>query len=112
MKKGTLIFLSMLLWALSAIIAGYQIFLTRHIVRYFYIRTLQLLSLPSSITERLTATAVGNIAALFMAFFAMAIVIFGFDFHWSCAGKRRSFKVLRWTFLFQFTIFAIYMYTR
>ncbi len=112
MRKAILTSLSMLLWALSAITAGYQIFLTRHIVRYLYLRSLQLFSLPTSVTERLTATAIGNIAALLMAFFAMAVIIGGFDYHWSHAGGRRSFQALGWTFLFQLFIFAIYIWTR
>ena len=101
--------IALTLWAGSAILAGYEVFLARHIVRYLYLRLFEVFFFPTSITERLTATGVGNIAALLMAIIAIAIVVGGFDFHWIHAGEKRSYKIFAWTFLFEFIVLAIYI---
>jgi hypothetical protein len=100
---------AMSLWALTAITAGYEVFLVRHIVRYFYLRLFDIFFFPPSITERLTATAVGNIASFFMTVIVIAIVVGGFDYHWSNAGKRKSNIILAGTFMFEISIFGLYI---
>jgi len=108
MKNVILKTIAMIIWAVTAYLAGYEVFLARQIVRGIYLHLFDLFFFPPSITERLTATAIGNIAALIMAIIAMIIVVGGFDFHWNYGGERRSFKVFAWTFLFQFSILALY----
>ena len=99
----------MLLWAITAYLAGYQIFLIRSIVSKAYLSVLENFSVPINVLERLSATGVGNIASLIMAIIGIVIVVGGFDYHWSHGGESRSFKVLGITFAFQFTIQAIYL---
>ncbi len=101
---------SMLLWALTALLAGYEVFLTRHIVSRLYLKILDRLSLPINVLERLGATGLGNIASLIMAILAIMIVVGGFDYHWSHGGEKRSFKLLGWTFGFQIIILALYIW--
>jgi len=107
-KKIVLKGLSMLLWALTAYLAGYQIFLIRSIVASVYLYLLENLSITITVLDRLSATGVGNIASLIMAIIAIVIVVGGFDYHWSYGGEPRSFKVLAGTLAFQFTIQALY----
>ena len=109
-KKIVLKGISMLLWGLTAYLAGYQIFLIRSIVSSVYLNLLENLSVPITVLERLSATGVGNIASLIMAVIAIVIVVGGFDYHWSYGGEPRSFKVLAVTLVFQFTIQAIYIF--
>jgi hypothetical protein len=111
-KKVILKIIAMLLWAVTAFVAGYEVFLARHIVRAVYLRLFDKFFFPPSITERLSATAVGNIAALIMAIIAIAIVVGGFDYHWTHGGEKKSFKVFAWTFLFQFIVFGLYIVTQ
>ena len=98
----------MLLWALTAYLAGYQIFLIRSIVASVYLYLLENLSVTITVLDRLSATGVGNIASLTMAIIAIVIVVGGFDYHWSHGGEPRSFKVLAGTLAFQITIQALY----
>ena len=108
-KKIVLKGISMLLWALTAYLAGYQIFLIRSIVSRVYLNLLENFSVNITVMERLSATGVGNIASLIMAIIAIVIVVGGFDYHWSHAGERRSFKLLAWTLVFQLSIQALYI---
>lgn len=110
MKKITFKTISMVLWFLTAILAGYEIFLARSITYRLYIDILNYFSVPINVLERLSAAAVGNIASLFMAILAIAIIIGGFDYHWSYGGEKRSLKILGFTLLFQFAFFALYIF--
>ena len=109
MKQAVIKALTMLLWAITALLAGYEVFLTRHIVRYLYLRLFDIFFFPPSITERLSATAVGNIAALVMAVFAIAIVVGGFDYHWMHAGTKKSLRIFGATVIFELVILIIYI---
>jgi hypothetical protein len=109
-KKYVLKGLSMLLWALTAYLAGYQIFLVRSIVVNLYLWVLENISVPITVLDRLSATGVGNIASLVMAIIAIAIVVGGFDYHWSHGGEARSFKLLSWTLIFQIALQALYIF--
>ena len=108
-KKLALKTLSMLLWALTAYLAGYQIFLIRSIVSSVYLNLLENYSVPITVLERLSASGIGNIASLIMAIIAIVIVVGGFDYHWSHGGEPRSFKVLAWTFVYQLSIQGLYI---
>ena len=99
----------MLLWAGTAILAGYEVFLARHIVRYIYLRLFNFFISPPGITQRLSATAAGNIAALGMAIIAIVIVVGGFDYHWIYGGERRSYRWLARTYGFELIIIGIYI---
>jgi hypothetical protein len=101
--------IAMLLWAVTAFLAGYEVFLARHIIRHLYLRLFEVFFFPTGVTERLSATAIGNIAALVMSIIAIAIVVGGFDYHWTHGGERRSLKVFAWTFLFEFIVLGIYV---
>jgi hypothetical protein len=103
--------IAMSLWLLTAIIAGYQVFIARYLITNLYFLFLDRLSLPINVLERLSATGVGNIAALFMAIIAIVIVVGGFDYHWTRGGTKKSNKVLLWTFLFQIVVFGLYILT-
>ena len=100
----------MLLWGLTAYLAGYQIFLIRSIVSSVYLNLLEYLSDSITVLDRLSATGVGNIASLIMAIIAIVIVVGGFDYHWSHGGEPRSFKLLAVTLAFQFAIQALYIF--
>jgi len=108
-KKFSLKGISMLLWALTVYLAGYQIFLIRSIVSSVYLNLLENISVNITVLDRLSATGVGNIASLIMAIIAIVIVVGGFDYHWSYGGEPRSFKVLAVTLVFQFAIQALYV---
>ena len=86
--------LSMILWALTALLGGYEIFLVRIIVTRLYLRLLDSLDLTVNVLERLGATGFGNIAALLMAVLAVAVVVGGFDYHWKYGGQKPSFRLL------------------
>jgi hypothetical protein len=108
-KKIVLKGISMFLWALSAYLAGYQIFLIRSIVSRGYFYLFENFSIPITMADRLSASAVGNIASLIMAILAIVIVVGGFDYHWSYGGESRSFRVLALTLVIQLLIQAIYL---
>ena len=108
-KKIALKVIAMLLWALTAYLAGYQIFLIRSIVTSVYLKMLDNFAVPINVLERLSATGVGNIASLLMAILAIVIVVGGFDYHWSHGGEPRSFKILALTLLFQLLIQVLYV---
>lgn len=108
-KKIVLKGISMLLWALTAYLAGYQIFLIRSIVSSVYLNLLENYSVPITVLERLSATGIGNIASLIMAIIAIVIVVGGFDYHWSHGGEPRSFKLLAGTLAFQLSIQVLYI---
>ena len=110
MKKVIFKFIAMILWGVTAILAGYEVFLARHIVSNLYIRLLDRYALPINVLERLSATGVGNIAALIMAIVAIVIVVGGWDYHWSHAGEKRSFILLGCTLVFQVIVFGLYIY--
>jgi hypothetical protein len=101
--------IALILWALTALLAGYEIFLTRTMVIAIYFRIGALFSMPNTVLERLSASATGNIGALAMAILAIAIVIGGLDYHWSYAGEPRSYKLFGWTFGFQIGFFILYL---
>jgi hypothetical protein len=107
MKENIIKTISMLLWGLTAVVAGYEIFLIRYIVTQFYFIALEWQKVPITVLEKLSATGVGNVASLGMAIVAIVIVVGGFDFHWKHAGERRSFILLGWTILFQVVILGI-----
>jgi hypothetical protein len=107
-KNIALKVVSMLLWALTAYLAGYQIFLMRAIVTSVYLKLLENFDVPINVLERLSATGVGNIASLLMAILAIVIVVGGFDYHWSHGGEPRSFKILALTLAFQLSIQILY----
>ena len=65
----------MVLWGLTAVIAGYEVFLIRYIVTQIYFLILKIQDVPINVLERLSATGVGNIASLGMAIIAIAIVV-------------------------------------
>jgi hypothetical protein len=100
----------MLLWALTAYLAGYQIFLVRSIVLRVYLNLLENFSIPITVQDRLSAAGVGNLASLIMAIIAIVIVVGGFDYHWSHGGEPRSFKLLAGTLAFQLFIQALYIF--
>jgi hypothetical protein len=100
----------MILWGLTAVIAGYEVFLARYIVTQLYFIALRKMDVSINVLERLSATGVGNIASLVMAIFAIGIVVGGFDYHWRYGGKKRSFKWLTITILFQ-AIFILLGFT-
>ena len=85
--------IAVLLWVVTALLAVYEVFLIRYIVKHFYLLFFDHFVFSPRVTERLTATAIGNIAALIMAIIAIAVVVGGFDYHWSYGGERRSYKV-------------------
>jgi hypothetical protein len=99
----------MLLWALTAYLAGYQVFLVRTIVERIYLNLLENLSVPITVLERLSAVGVGNIASLLMGILAIVIIVGGFDYHWSHGGEARSFKLLAGTLAFQLFVQAVYV---
>jgi small-conductance mechanosensitive channel len=101
--------ISILLWALTAYLAGYQIFLIRSIVASAYLRLLENFDVPINVLERLSATGIGNIASLLMAVLAIVIIVGGFDYHWSHGGEPRSFKILALTLVFQLSIQLLYV---
>jgi hypothetical protein len=101
--------ISLLLWAVTSILAGYEIFLTRSIVYTLYARVVTAFSIPFNVLERLSASATGNLSSLVMAIIALAIVVGGIDFHWKHAGEPRSFKVFALTFGFQLAVLALYI---
>ena len=103
--------IAMLLWSITAYLAGYQVFLVRHMVSVWYLRLLNAISTPINVLERLSATGLGNIASVFMALLALVIVVGGWDYHWSYGGEWRSFKLLGWTLLFEFLILGLYIAT-
>jgi len=110
LRKITLKGISMLLWALTAYLAGYQIFLVRSIVSNIYLIVLENFEVPINVLERLSATGIGNIASLTMAIIAIVIVVGGFDYHWNHGGEPRSFKLLAGTLAFQMFIQALYIF--
>jgi len=99
--------IAMLLWAFTAIVAGFEIFFTRAMSISIYYK---LQEGPIHILHRITAAPIGNIAALVMAIVAIAIVVGGFDYHWKYAGEYRSYRLFAWTFAFQFAFWALYLY--
>jgi len=110
MKKIILKTVAMLLWSLTAVIAGYEVFIARYIVSNLYFLLLVRLSTPINVLERLSATGIGNISALIMAIVAIVIVVGGFDYHWTYGGDKRSFKLLAWTIVFQLLFIGLYFY--
>lgn len=107
MKENIIKTISMLLWSLTAVLAGYEVFLIRYIVTQLYFIVLDWREVSITVLEKLSATGVGNVASLGMAIIAIVIVVGGFDFHWKHAGERRSFIILGWTFVFQLVILGI-----
>ena len=101
---------AMLLWAFTAVNAGMEIFFTRAMTVSFYYKIQGARSIPINIVQRLTAAPIGNIASLIMAIVAIAIVVGGFEYHWKYAGEHRSYKTFAWTFAFQLTFWALYLY--
>ena len=108
-KKVILKIVAMVLWAATALIAGYEIFLARHIVSTYYMRYLDRISIPVNVLERLSATGIGNIAAFIMAVIAIVIVVGGWDYHWSHGGEKRSFILLGITIVFQMIVLGLYV---
>jgi hypothetical protein len=111
-KKIILKTIAMLLWAITAVIAGYEVFVTRYIVTNLYFLLLNRYSIPINVLERLSATGVGNIGALFMAIIAIVIVVGGFDYHWSYGGEAKSFKLFALTFIFQFIVIGLHIFVQ
>lgn len=101
--------LVVILWGLTSLLAGYEIFLVRSIVEQIYFRILVRYSETINMTDRLSATGIGNIASLFMAILAIVIVVGGIDYHWSNAGESRSYKWFAITLAFQLAVFALYI---
>ncbi len=97
------------LWGLTSLLAGYEIFLVRRIVEMIYFRILARWSETINMTDRLSATGIGNIASLFMAILAIVIVVGGIDYHWSNAGEPRSYKWFVITLAFQLAVFVPYI---
>ncbi|MCJ7623978.1 MAG: hypothetical protein MUO76_10780 [Anaerolineaceae bacterium] len=100
--------IAMSLYSITAVLSVYEIFMARNMVISAYNHLIQRYDFPSTVLERLSAAATGNITALLMAIIAIVIVVGGFDFHWSHAGEPRSFKIFGWTFAFQITFMALY----
>ncbi len=109
MKNALQKIVAMGLWLISALLAGYEVFLVRHIVRHTYLWLHEIFVFSPRTVERLTASAIGNLAAVLMAFVAIAIVIGGFDYHWSYAGQRKSYKLLAFTFILELAILGTYI---
>lgn len=101
--------IAMSLWAMTALLAVYEIFIARTIVVSTYNHLVQRFAFPSTVLERLSAAAIGNLTALVMGIIAIVVVIGGFDYHWSHAGESRSFKLFAWTFAFQLAFMALYI---
>lgn len=97
------------LWVLTSVLAGYEIFLSRRIVEVIYFLVLRSLSENINMTDRLSATGLGNIASLVMAILAIVIVVGGIDYHWTHAGEPRSYKLFAWTLAFQIGVFGLYV---
>jgi len=107
MKENIIKTCVMLLWGLTAVVAAYEIFLTRYIVTQLYFLVLEWRKIPITVLDKLSATGVGNVASLGMAIVSIVIVVGGFDYHWKHAGERRSFIFLGCTILFQLFILGI-----
>jgi hypothetical protein len=101
------IIIAVILWFITSWIAVQEIFLARSMFISIYFRILQILSLPATIRERLTAPVIGNLAAFVMAVVAIVIVIGGFDYHWNHVGEKKSYKVFAWTLAFQLVFLAL-----
>lgn len=108
MKSTLLKSSSMLFWGVTAYLAGYEIFITRTLVSTLFLMALDRFAVRISVLEKIGATGIGNIASLLMAILAIAIIVGGFDFHWSYGGTKRSFKVLLITLVLQFAYLCIY----
>jgi len=110
MKSTLLKTSSMLLWGVTAYLAGYEIFITRTLVSTLFLLTLERFSARISVLEKIGATGIGNIASLLMAIVAIAIIVGGFDFHWSYGGTKRSYTVLLITLVLQLAYLGIYVW--
>ena len=106
MKPILLKAITMILWVGTAILAGYEIFLTRYIATQLYFLVQNSREVPLTVLARLSATGVGNIAAFGMAIIAIVIVVGGFDYHWRHGGEKKSFRLLGLTLIFQ-SVFII-----
>ena len=100
----------MLLWGATAYLAGYEIFITRTLVSNLVLIALNHFAIQVSVLEKIGATGIGNIASLMMAMVAIAIIVGGFDFHWSYGGSKRSYIVLLITLAFQLSYLGIYVW--
>lgn len=110
MKSSLLKIVSMLLWGVTAYLSGYEIFITRTLVSTLFLLALDHFSVQVSVLEKIGATGIGNIASLMMAFVAIAIIVGGFDYHWSYGGTKRSFQVLLITLVLQLAYLGIYVW--
>lgn len=89
--------LTFVLWALTAFLAVWEIFVIRAMVvrvatRYFMSQAGLTRTMAS-----VHANTYGKGATLFMALIAIMVVILGFDYHFAHVGKRRSWKTFAWT---------------
>lgn len=110
MKSALLKTIAMLLWGVTAYLAGYEIFITRTLVSTLFLMAVEHFGVRISVLEKIGAIGIGNLVSLFMAIVAIAIIVGGFDFHWSFGGTKRSFKVLLITLVFQLAYLAIYIW--
>jgi len=99
--------ISIILWAGTAILAGYEIFLARYIVTQLYFLVQNNREVPLTVLTRLSATGAGNIASMGMAIIAIAIVVGGYDYHWRHGGEKKSFRLLGLTLIFQATFLIL-----
>ncbi len=97
------------LWLITTILAGYEVFLVRHITYYIYLMIVDKFILPVNIVERIRGVGIGNIASLVMAIIAIVIVVGGFDYHWEHAGEKKSYRLFAATIIFQVAILALYI---
>jgi hypothetical protein len=102
----------MFIWLITTILAGYEVFLARHIAYYSYLWIVDKYILPVNIIERIRGIGIGNLASLVMAIIAIVIVVGGFDYHWEHAGEWKSYRVLAITIVFQLIILVLYIVLR
>lgn len=89
--------LTFVLWALTAFLAVWEIFVVRAIVmrvatRYFMSQV--------GLTRTMAGVHANNYgkgSTVLIALIAIMVVILGFDYHFAHVGERRSWKVFAWT---------------
>lgn len=99
--------LTFVLWALTAFLAIWEIFVVRAIVvriatRYFMGQV--------GLTRTMAgvhANTYGKGVTLFMALIAIMVVLLGFDYHFAHVSERRSWKIFAWTLGIQVAILGL-----
>lgn len=106
LKKPLVYLPAFLLWALTSVLAVWEILLVRSLSFRVFTRLLRQSS-PSELLAAARAHPLSNIVALFMTFLALLIVVGGFDYHYANVGKRRSWTIFAWTLGIQSMLLAL-----